>query len=74
MIGFLIGCVAGFFVAGIVNWLMAQFFKGFNEFDYRAYPSIQGGVVTIAMTYVLVTLLVDILYVYIDPRIRLGGE
>jgi peptide/nickel transport system permease protein len=40
----------------------------------RDYPIIQGAVMTIAMTYVLVNLLVDILYVYIDPRVRLGGE
>lgn len=37
----------------------------------RDYPVIQGAVMTIAMTYVLVNLLVDILYVYADPRIRL---
>lgn len=40
----------------------------------RDYPIIQGAVITIAMTYVLVNLVVDILYVYIDPRVRLGGE
>jgi ABC-type dipeptide/oligopeptide/nickel transport system permease component len=28
----------------------------------------------IALTYVLVNLVVDVLYVYIDPRVRLGGE
>jgi peptide/nickel transport system permease protein len=40
----------------------------------RDYPVIQGAVMTIAMTYVLVNLLVDLLYVYADPRVRLGGE
>jgi peptide/nickel transport system permease protein len=40
----------------------------------RDYPIIQGAVMTIAMTYVLVNLLVDILYVYVDPRVRLGGD
>jgi ABC-type dipeptide/oligopeptide/nickel transport system permease component len=30
--------------------------------------------VVIALTYVLVNLVVDVLYVYIDPRVRLGGE
>jgi peptide/nickel transport system permease protein len=39
----------------------------------RDYPVIQGAVMTIAMTYVLVNLSVDILYVYADPRVRLGG-
>jgi peptide/nickel transport system permease protein len=40
----------------------------------RDYPVIQGAVMCIAMTYVLVNLLVDILYVVADPRVRLGGE
>jgi ABC-type dipeptide/oligopeptide/nickel transport system permease component len=33
---------------------------------------IQGAIVAIALTYVLVNLLVDVLYVYVDPRVRLG--
>jgi peptide/nickel transport system permease protein len=40
----------------------------------RDYPVIQGAVMVIAMTYVLVNLIVDLLYVYIDPRVRLGGD
>lgn len=40
----------------------------------RDYPVIQGAVMAIAMTYVLVNLIVDLLYVYADPRVRLGGE
>ena len=39
----------------------------------RDYPIIQGAIMTIAMTYVLVNLVVDLLYVYADPRVRLGG-
>lgn len=38
----------------------------------RDYPIIQGAVMVIAMGYVLVNLLVDLLYVYADPRVRLG--
>jgi peptide/nickel transport system permease protein len=40
----------------------------------RDYPVIQGAVMVIAMTYAIVNLVVDLLYVYIDPRVRLGGE
>lgn len=40
----------------------------------RDYPIIQGAVMAIAVTYVLVNLLVDVLYVYADPRVRLGGN
>ena len=40
----------------------------------RDYPIIQGAVMVIAMVYVLVNLLVDVLYVYADPRVRLGDS
>lgn len=40
----------------------------------RDYPVIQGAVMLVAMIYVLVNLLVDILYVFIDPRIRYGTQ
>ncbi len=40
----------------------------------RDYPVIQGAIIAIAMTYVLVHLIVDVLYVYTDPRVRLGGN
>jgi peptide/nickel transport system permease protein len=40
----------------------------------RDYPIIQGAVMAIAMGYVLVNLLVDLLYVYADPRVRLGDS
>ncbi len=36
----------------------------------RDYPVIQGAILLVATTYVLVNLLVDVLYVYIDPRIK----
>ncbi len=39
----------------------------------RDYPLIQGAIMLTAAIYVLVNLLVDILYVYIDPRIRYGN-
>ncbi|HXU87255.1 MAG TPA: ABC transporter permease [Methylomirabilota bacterium] len=36
----------------------------------RDYPLVQGGVLLIATTFVLVNLLVDLLYAWFDPRIR----
>ncbi len=39
----------------------------------RDYPLIQGAIMLTAGIYVLVNLLVDVLYVYIDPRIRYGS-
>jgi peptide/nickel transport system permease protein len=34
------------------------------------YPLVQGGVLLISFGYVVINLLVDILYVFVDPRIR----
>lgn len=36
----------------------------------RDYPMVQGAVLLVALSFVLVNLLVDLLYAYIDPRIR----
>ena len=36
----------------------------------RDYPLVQGGVLLIAITYVVVNLLTDLLYAWLDPRIR----
>ena len=36
----------------------------------RDYPAVQGGVLLIALVFVLVNLLVDLSYAYLDPRIR----
>jgi ABC-type dipeptide/oligopeptide/nickel transport system permease component len=38
----------------------------------RDYPVVQGAVLFVAMTYVLINLFVDILYKWLDPRIKLG--
>lgn len=36
----------------------------------RDYPMVQGAVLLVALSFVFVNLLVDVLYAYIDPRIR----
>ena len=40
----------------------------------RDYPVIQGGVLFVAIIVVLVNLLVDISYGFLNPRIRLAGR
>jgi peptide/nickel transport system permease protein len=40
----------------------------------RDIPVVQGAVMTVAAIEVLIMLLVDLLYVYIDPRIRYGTD
>jgi peptide/nickel transport system permease protein len=38
----------------------------------RDYPVLQGAVLFLAVSYVIVNLLVDLLYKWLDPRVRLG--
>lgn len=44
----------------------------FNAVAARDYPLIQGAVLLIAVLFLLINLLVDVLYAVVDPRIRLG--
>jgi peptide/nickel transport system permease protein len=43
-----------------------------NAIQGKDYPLIQAAVVIMAMVFVLLNLLVDLLYMYLDPRIRLA--
>lgn len=40
----------------------------------RDFPVVQGAVLVVAAVQVLVMLLIDVLYVYVDPRVRYGAE
>lgn len=44
--------------------------KMYKSIMARDYPMVQGGILLIAFFFVLVNLIVDILYMYIDPRIK----
>lgn len=44
-----------------------------NAIESRDYPLIQGCVLFITLSYVLVNLLIDLFYGWADPRIRLRG-
>lgn len=50
---------------GIGSWV-------YNAIASRDYPIIQGGVVFVAFMFVLVNLIVDVSYAFIDPRIHYG--
>ena len=39
---------------------------------HRNYPVLQGGILFIALVFVLVNLLVDLSYGFLNPRIRLN--
>jgi peptide/nickel transport system permease protein len=41
-----------------------------DAIEFRDFPVVMGGVVLFAFVFVFVNLLVDILYAYVDPRIR----
>ena len=41
-----------------------------DSINWRDYPVVQGTVLFITMVFVLINLAVDVLYAYLDPRIR----
>ena len=43
-----------------------------DAISVRDFPQVQASVLLLAVTYVVINLLVDLLYVLIDPRIRYG--
>jgi peptide/nickel transport system permease protein len=44
-----------------------------NAIEARDYPLVQGCILFISLSYVLVNLMTDLLYGWVDPRIRLRG-
>ncbi|WP_017186641.1 ABC transporter permease [Alkalibacillus haloalkaliphilus] len=42
----------------------------YEGINYRDYPVIQSGILVIAFIFVMINLIVDLLYAYIDPRIK----
>ncbi|MEI3604195.1 ABC transporter permease [Pseudogracilibacillus sp. SE30717A] len=42
----------------------------FEAINYRDYPVIQSGILVVAFIFVIINLIVDLLYSYIDPRIK----
>lgn len=50
---------------GIGKWI-------YNAIEARDYPAVQGGIFIIALAFVLINLLVDILYSVVNPKIRLS--
>jgi peptide/nickel transport system permease protein len=42
----------------------------YNAIGFRDYPVIQSGILVLAAIFIVVNLIVDLLYAYLDPRIR----
>ena len=50
---------------GIGKWL-------YHAIEARDYPAVQGGIIFISISFVLINLIVDILYSVVNPKIRLS--
>ncbi len=73
-----IGLQVGFLLGGAVLVEVVFGWPGMgqliiNGILQRDFPVVQAGVLAVALSYVLVNLVVDVLYAVIDPRIRYGG-
>jgi len=71
----LIGIVAGYLLGGAI--VVEQVFAipgvgrlGLQAIVQRDYPVLQAVVLVVTALFVLVNLLVDLIYVFLDPRIR----
>ena len=47
---------------------------GLNAVTARDYPSVQGFILVVAAIFLIANLIVDLLYLWLDPRIRLGAQ
>jgi ABC-type dipeptide/oligopeptide/nickel transport system permease component len=73
VMGFQLGALMGssaiievvFGLNGVGNTLVQAIFN-------RDYPLVQAAVLYLAVAFVLINLLVDVLYAYLDPRIKQG--
>ena len=74
-----IGLQIGYLVAGAV--VVEKLFVipgigayGLNAVTARDYPSVQGFILVVAAIFLLANLIVDLLYLWLDPRIRTGAQ
>jgi peptide/nickel transport system permease protein len=74
-----IGLQIGYLVAGAV--VVEKLFVipgvgayGLNAVTARDYPSVQGFILVVAAIFLIANLIVDLLYLWLDPRIRTAGK
>ncbi len=68
----------GYLIGGLVVVETLFNYQGIGRLVYNAvtakdFPMLEAGVLTIGVVYVLATLLADVAYSFLNPRIRLGG-
>jgi peptide/nickel transport system permease protein len=73
----MLGLQVGFLLAGAVYIENVFSWPGVgqllvNAILKRDFPLVQGGVLLVALSYVVINLLTDLTYAYLDPRIRLS--
>jgi len=72
----MIGLEFGFLIGGVVVVEMVFSWPGigrlvFNAINQRDIPVVQASVIVLALVFILLNLLTDLVYVRIDPRVRL---
>jgi ABC-type dipeptide/oligopeptide/nickel transport system permease component len=72
------GLVMGAFIGGAVIIEVVFAWPGIgrllvDSINFRDYSVVQAAVIVLAVVYVFLNLVVDLLYSYLDPRIRTGG-
>lgn len=70
-----LGIQLGYMLGGAVLTESVFSIPGLGKFmvdsiKFRDYPTVQGGVLLLAVSFSLVNLLVDIIYAFVDPRIK----
>jgi ABC-type dipeptide/oligopeptide/nickel transport system permease component len=73
----IIGLQVGFLLAGAVLTETVFAWPGIGTWlvdaiESRNYPVLQGGILFVALIFVVVNLLVDVSYAFLNPRIRLS--
>jgi ABC-type dipeptide/oligopeptide/nickel transport system permease component len=73
----ILGLQVSTFLSGTVLTETVFSYPGLGRFmvsaiSIRDIPMVQGGVLVIALMFVLTNLLVDVLYAFLDPRVRVG--
>lgn len=72
-----VGLMLGHFLGGTIVTEVVFNYPGLGRLIYSAviardYPIVQGAVLFVIMIFLVLNLIVDVLYAYLDPRIRLG--
>jgi peptide/nickel transport system permease protein len=70
---------AGYLLGGLLVIETIFNYQGIGQALYRAavqkdFPLLQTGVLVVGVVYLVATLLADIAYSVLNPRVRLGGE